>query len=158
MLIHFCAAAATLIFLSGRTNKKIANKSRCLFLRRLSIRHKSARTDTHINVYVHVGRKNGRDDFCINLSAVILKHHFLISHLVLSLPLQPPDFATALMLRVRCPMLPLFNADLCSSVHRQIFSWFLTISKVFECISAFDLIERTHSFSREPDETIKTTI
>lgn len=50
---------------------------------------------THIKAYVHVARQNGRADFCINLSAVIPQHHFLISHSVLSLPLQPPGFAAA---------------------------------------------------------------
>lgn len=147
MLMYFCAATAALIFLSRRTNKKIANKSRCLFLRRLSIRHKSAQTDTCIHAHVHVGWENGRTDFCINLSAVILIIHTTSRSLVWSYLCLCSLLASSLprLLPTWCPALtsPELFAHQCTGR----FSGLLTITEVFECISVFDLIEQMHFFA-----------
>lgn len=145
--MYFCAATAALIFLSRRTNKKIANKSRCLFLRRLSIRHKSAQTDTCIHAHVHVGWKNGRTDFCINLCAVVLRHQFSVSGLVLSLPLQPPGFVIAPLVAGVVSSVDLALTELFAHQCTGRFSGLLTITEVFECISVFDLIEQIHFFA-----------
>lgn len=98
MLTHFRAVGGTLIILSPRPKKKIANKSYCLFLQRLLIRHKSAytlaQTFTHQQIRAHRVEKQAWLTFTFTQfpSGFILRPSFFLFHSFLSAPLQPSDF------------------------------------------------------------------